>query len=281
MVRLNLCRENIILASKSNQNPDADANAKLYYLLGLRRTAFRDNGRFGHVIIRVKGVHVILLGVEVVEDGVEDQTAEEGGTGKTHEHPHDSGVEGSRGQGFGDGGAECVCEEVHGLYEGFHARGGLGISVFETGDGRENLRDTDEDVGRGLNGNVDVVAVGGAINLGGIAEGLSITGSGGVDQVLHDRGIHHGQGGDNETKCDTSDWPEGDLQAAHDRVHAGFKKGNEDNDRDRVKVLHQVVGNAVGTHLTGLGDEIARELAVDDPVDGIEGEDATSDQGAL
>lgn len=39
------------------------------------------DGGLGHVIIGVEGVHVVFLGVEVVEDHVEDKTADEGSTG--------------------------------------------------------------------------------------------------------------------------------------------------------------------------------------------------------
>lgn len=244
--------------------------------LGLAPFRLLDN-----VIIGIEGVHVIFHRIQVTEDGVEDETTQEGRTGKTGEHPHDGGIEGGGSEGLGESGSEGVREEVHRLHEGLHARRGLGVGVLETGDGGENLRHTDEHVGRGLNGDVHSVALGGAIDLGGCAQRVAVAGSGGVDQVLHNSGVHHGKRGDDETKGDTGDRGEGDLQAAHHGVDAGFENGNENNDRNGVKVLHQIVRNAVAFHLAGLGDEVAGELSVDNPVDRVEGEHAAGDQGAL
>lgn len=45
-----------------------------------------------------------------------------------------------------------------------------------------------------------------------------------------------------------------------------YQNRNEDQDRDGVEVLHEVVGHAVAFHLRGLGDEVARELTVADPL---------------
>lgn len=237
--------------------------------------------RLGHRVIGVEGVHVILLGVEVAEDDEEDDTAQEGGDSQTDEHPQDGRVEGSGGQGLGEGGAEGVGEEVHGLDEGLHGGRGLGVGILEAGDRGEDLGDTDEHVGRGLDGDVHVVTVGGAVDDGGVAEGLAVAGAGGVDQVLDDGGVHHGEGGDDEAQGDTGDGAEGDLQTAHDRVDDRLEQGDEDDDGDRVKVLHQIVGDAVAVHLAGLGDKVTGELAVDDPVDRVEGEDAAGDEGTL
>lgn len=217
----------------------------------------------------------------MTEDNVEDDTAQERSAGQTDEHPQNGRVEGGRGQGLGEGGTEGVGEEVHGLDEGLHGRGSLGVGVLETGDGGENLRDTDEHVGRGLDGDVHVVTVGGAVDLGGSAEGVVVAGAGGVDQVLHDGGVHHGQRGDDETQGDTADGEEGDLQTAHEGVDDRLQQGDEHDDGDRVEVLHQIVRDAVALHLAGLGDKVTGELAVDDPVDGVEGEDAAGNEGTL
>lgn len=262
---------------KDRQKQDPSIRSRTTDLLrGLRGTA-----GLGNRAIRVESVQVILLGVEVAESEEEDDTAQERGASQTNEHPHDGWVEGCGGQGLGEGRAEGVGEEVHGLDEGLHGRRGLGIGVLEAGDGGEDLGETDEHVGRGLDGDVHVVTVGDAVDDGGGAEGLAVAGSGGVDDVLDDGGVHHGEGGDDEAQGDTGDGPEGDLQTAHNRVNDRLEEGNEDDDGDRVKVLHQIVGNAVAVHLAGLGDKVTGELAVDDPVDRVEGEDAAGDEGTL
>ena len=216
-----------------------------------------------------------------MEHGEEDDTAYAGCTGKTGEHPHDGGIVGGGSECFGESGAERVREEVHGLHEGLHAGRCFGVCVLETGDRGENLRQTDEDVGRGLDGDVNSVALGFSVDLGGRAQRFAVAWTGVVDQVLHDSGVHHSKRGDDEAKGDTGDRAEGDLQTAHQGVDAGFENGNENDDGDGVEVLHQIVGNAVAIHLTGLGDEVAGELSVDDPVDRVEGEHAAGDQGAL
>lgn len=232
-------------------------------------------------VLGVQGIHLVFLGVEVVEDDPEDDTGHERGAGQTDEHPHDGRVEGGGRQGLGERGAEGVGEQVHGLHEGLHGGRGLGVGVLEAGDGGEDLRHTDEHVRRGLDGDVDVVAGGLAVDDGEVAAGRFVTGAGHVDEVLHDGGVHHGQRGDDEPERDTGDGTEADVEAAQQGVHESLEQGNEDDDGDGVEVLHQIVGDAVAVHLAGLGDEVTRELAVDDPVDGIEGEDTAGDESPL
>ena len=217
----------------------------------------------------------------MVEHEPEDDADGEGGAGQTHEHPQDGRVVRGRRQGLGDGGAEGVGEEVHRLHKRLHRRRRLGVGVFQTGHRGENLRQTDEHVGGRLDGNVHLVAGSDPIDDGGIAAGVFIAGAGGVDQVLHDRGVHHGQGGDDEAQGDTRDGAEGDAQTAQQGVDQGLQDGDEHDDGDGVKVLHQVVGNAVALHLTGLGDKVARELTIHDPVDRVEAEDTAGDESAL
>jgi len=246
-----------------------------------RLNSMRSQSLSLQIIIRIKSIHIILLGVEVLEHQIEDDTAGARGSSQTDKHPQNGGVKGGRGEGFGEGGAKGGGEEVHGLHKGLHRGRGLGVGVFQTGDGGENLRETDQHVGGGLDGDVHTVARRLPVHHGGSATWVLVTGPGGVDQVLHDRGIHHGQRGDHEAEGDTGDRAEGELQTAHDGVHQGLKHGNEHDNRDRVKVLHQIIGNAVAFHLGGLGDEVAGELAVHDPVDRVEGEDAAGNQGTL
>lgn len=104
---------------------------------------------------------------------------------------------------------------------------------------------------------MDVVAACCAIDNRGGAVGVFVAGPGDVDEVLDDGGVHHGQGGDDEAEGDTGDWPEGDVETAHEGVDQRFEDGDENDDGDGVEVLHEVVGDAVSFHLACLGDEVA------------------------
>lgn len=73
---------------------------------------------------------------------------------KSNKHPLNRRVVQQRVQRLRDCRAKGVGEEVHGLHEGLHAGRGLSVCVFETGDGSEDLGDTDEHVCACLGGNV-------------------------------------------------------------------------------------------------------------------------------
>jgi len=102
-----------------------------------------------------------------------------------------------------------------------------------------------------------------------------------VDVVLDDASVNHGEGCNPETGDDTVDRREGDLVLAECGHEPLVDNGQENDNSDGIEVLHQIVGNAVKTHLTGLGDEVVREVAVDDPVDGVEAEDLASNKSTL
>lgn len=104
----------------------------------------------------------------------------------------------------------------------------------------------------------------------------AVTGSSLVDDVLDDGGVHEAEGAEHESNGDTSNGLELDLKLAEDGVNDHVENRDEDNDRDGVKVLHQIVGHAVAFHLAGLRDEVAGELRVADPEDGVETEDLAS-----
>lgn len=55
----------------------------------------------------------------------------------------------------------------------------------------------------------------------------------------------------------------------------------EEQDGNWVEVLHQIVGDTVQAHLAGLGDKVARELRVYEPVDGVEDKDTASNKRTL
>jgi hypothetical protein len=104
---------------------------------------------------------------------------------------------------------------------------------------------------------VDVVSLGDAVDDRSVAEGMAVAGTSLVDVVLEDGGVEHGHGGDKEAECDTGDGAEGDVVFLEHGIDEAVEDGREEENGDGVEVLHQVVGDTVTSHLTGLGDEVA------------------------
>jgi hypothetical protein len=234
------------------------------------------------VHIRVKLVHLILSVVEVVEQNPDNATSNERRTGKTSKHPLDLGVNDKRVESLGDGRSESVGEEVHGLDEGLHARWGFCVRVLESSDGSEDLGETNEYVGTGLRSNVDVVTLVNAINQVSVAvNGMEIARTGPVNVVLDDAGVNHGQRCDPESSYDAVDGREVNPVLAERGHEPLVDNGQEDDDGDGIEILHQIVGNTVEAHLAGLGDEIVGEVTVDDPVNGVEGEDLAGNKSTF
>jgi hypothetical protein len=218
----------------------------------------------------------------VAEDEPEDTRGQSRDHSDTSVHPHDCRITGGGDECLRDSGTDGGGEEVERLDEGLHARWGLGVGVFETGDRNEDLSQTDEHVSRSLNGDVHVVgerAV--SIHASRALSRAAITGPGLVDDVLDDSGVHEAEGAEHESNGDTSDRLELDLELAEDGVNHHVENRDENNDRDGVKVLHQIVGHTVALHLTGLRDEVAGELRVADPEDRVETEDLASHESTL
>jgi hypothetical protein len=233
------------------------------------------------VDILVERVHLVLGVVVVVEQVPDEASSDETGHSQTNVHPLDLGVDKNWVERLRDGGSEGVGEEVHGLHKGLHGRWGLGVGVLKTGDRGEDLRDTDEHICTGLRGNVDVVAVNDAVNLGSGAERVVVAGTGLVDVVLNDCGVDHSEGRNPETANDTVDRREWDLVLAECRHKDLINERQENDNGNGIEVLHQIVGNAVESHLSTLGDEVVGELTVDDPVDGVEAENLASNKSTL
>src|SRR5690242_6620544 len=223
-----------------------------------------------HVVVLVKGVHLVLGVVEVVEQDPDQAAGNERSDSQTAEHPHDRGVVQEGVQRLGDGGSERVGEQVHGLDERLHAGRRFGVGVLETSDRGENLGNTDEHVGAGLGGNVDVVTLGNTIDLAGIAERVAITGTSLVDVMLDDSGVDHGKRGDPEPSGDTVDGREVDLVLAEEREEELIHDRQEDDNGNGIEVLHQIVRDTVTSHLTSLGNKVVGEVSVYDPVNRVE-----------
>lgn len=99
--------------------------------------------------------------------------------------------------------------------------------------------------------------------------------------MLDDGGVSHCDTGEEEAKCDASDGSHGDAELAEKGVDVAVHDGDEDDDRERVDVLHDVVGDAMELHLAGLRNKIVDHLAVDAPVDGEEDKDTAGDEGSF
>jgi hypothetical protein len=110
---------------------------------------------------------------------------------------------------------------------------------------------------------------------------MTVTRTGLVDVVLNNGSVDHGQGCDPETASDTVDWREADVALAQERHEELIDKRQEDDDGNRVEVLHQIVGDTVSSHLAGLGNEVVGEVAVHDPVDRVETENLASNKSTL
>ena len=139
-----------------------------------------------------------------------------------------------------------------------HVLGSLGEGKLQTGDGCENLGETDEHVWNGLRPHVD--------GRKGVARVHVLAAlSGGVDVVLDDGGTDHGEGGEQETECDTLDGCELDAGLAERGVQEVVDNGDEDDERDGVQVGDDVVGDTVTLHSGGLGCQVAGHLVVRQP----------------
>ncbi|CAH0027857.1 unnamed protein product [Clonostachys rhizophaga] len=236
-------------------------------------------GLGGLVLSEVLGllehVPLVLVGVEVAEGEPESNTTNEGDAGDGGVVPDEEGVAGERHEGLADGGGDGAHEEVDAHDEGLHVLGGLGEGVLVGGDVGEDLGDTDEDVGQGLGPDVDGGGGAGLARLGGLAVGdvPAAVGVHLVDVVLHDGGGDHGEGGDDETGGHTLDGGGGEADLAEAGVDDVVEDGDHDDDRDRVEVLDDIVGDAVELHGAGLNGQVTGHLVVGEEEDGQEEED--------
>lgn len=186
-------------------------------------------------LITVQIVHLLLIGIVMAEGEEEDDTGDKGRDGNTRVHPLELGVDGNRHQRGGDGGTKSVGEQVETLDERLHRGRGLGVGVLQTSDRDENLCETDEDVRGGLDGNVDVVRhvhALGALPWGVVARTFL------VDQVLNNSGVGEAERGEGKANGDTSNGAKLNASAAKDGVDDAVKDGSEDQNGDRVEVLH-------------------------------------------
>ena len=183
---------------------------------------------------------------------------------RRHVIPHEQRVLGERDQRLADGIREGRHEVPVRGDDGAHVLGGLCERVLEASHGCEDLGETHEDVGHGLDPDVergaDLVAV------GVLAAVHVLAADGGVVDVVLDDGCgDHCEGGEHEAEEHALDGGELDALLAEEGVEEVVDDGDEDDEGDGVEVSDDVVGDAVEGHGRGLGHEVVVHLVVGDP----------------
>lgn len=102
-----------------------------------------------------KHVKLVFLPVHAAVGEPKEDTSAEGDDGDGTVVPDEMGIGGQGSESLSQGGGESSGEQLNGLDERTHVFGRLGESILKGGDGREDLRDGDEDVDTsdGPNGN--------------------------------------------------------------------------------------------------------------------------------
>lgn len=169
------------------------------------------------------------------------------------------------------------------LQHGLHATRRLRKSILVHSRVREDLAEALKDVDGDLRGDAD--AVGQAAIWRRRARARTVVARAGrIDVGLHAGREAHGHGLEHEAERDARHGREADVQLAQQRVQAVRGEWEAEEDGDGVEVRHQVVGDAACLHVGGLGDGVAGELVLAEPVDdegdaGGESEMVAGDQG--
>ena len=204
-------------------------------------------------------VELVFHGIEVVELDPEESSTDEGQDGDDSVVPDQERVLGEGDEGKADGRREGVHEEADGLDHGAHVCGSLGVSVLERRDRGEDLRQGNEHIRTGLgpDGEVnDLVASAGVLAAGALL----------VDVVLENGGPDHGATGNNVTGTDALQGSEVDFHLPQARVDELVHDGNEDDEREGVKVGQHIVGDTTQLHGSSLRDQVVVELVIAEPV---------------
>lgn len=203
---------------------------------------------------------VLLLVSAALMEPEEDTTAEsEHGNGTVV--PDEKGIFGDGGEGLAKSGGEGRHEVPVRSDERSHVLGRLGESELETRNGREDLGETDERVGRNLHPDADG---GGVVALVHVGTARSLL----VDFALDDAGGDHSRGSEDETKSHTLDGGEADTLLAEEWVQDVVNDGDEDNEGDGVDVSDDIVGETVQDEGVGLRGQVVVHLVVREPVKG-------------
>lgn len=216
------------------------------------------------VVHEVNVVQFIFLVIVMLEDDPEQQTRNETCNGQTGKCPHKLGVGGSWRKCNTEGGSDSVRKQEQGHDERFHAGWRFGVGIFQTGDGGQNLRHTNQKVSWSLDRHMHTVRH--VSVFWSTAHRVVITWASFVNVMLQDRSINHGSSTKHETPEDLGDGSER-SESSNEWVDKSFTDWNEHNNGDGINTLQDIVWQAVQLHLTGLGNEIVQHLAVHNPVD--------------
>jgi hypothetical protein len=93
-----------------------------------------------------KHVQLVFLPIHTAVGEPEEDTSAEGDDCNGTVVPDEMGVGSQGSESLSQGGGESGGEQLDGLDERTHVLGRLGESILKGGDGREDLRDSDEDV---------------------------------------------------------------------------------------------------------------------------------------
>lgn len=77
-----------------------------------------------------------------------------------------------------------------------------------------------------------------------------VTGGRLVDKMLNNCSVCHCERSEDESHGNASDRSEGNANLSEERIEQTITNRYEDNNRERIDVLHDVVGNAVELHNT-------------------------------
>jgi hypothetical protein len=229
------------------------SNPKALCLLdGLRLR--RQSSRVRLVAALRKLVKNIIVPVKSPECPPEPDPAHESQDRNRGVQPHEQRIRSEWNKGLGDGRREGVREPEHTRHQRTHVLGRLGVGVLETGDGGEDLRERDEDVGRGLGPN-------GEIWFSLLTTGCRrSTGRFDVDEVLDQGRDHHAEHGADETALDLLQWSE---VKAHPRdlwIEDLVEDGDEYEQGDWVQIVYDVVRYSAELHGCSLRNEVAGHL---------------------
>lgn len=179
--------------------------------------------------------------------------------------PHQQGVCGKSDEGLANGGRDGGHEQVESHNKRTHVAGSFGEGVFKRGDGGENLRHRDKDIGAGLSPNID-------------AGGFTISSMFSASAVFVDVGLdharpYHGRSASVETTGDLLDGGKVDAGFAEGRIDEKIADRDENDERKWIQVGEDVVGEPVQFHDGCLRSQVVVELVVGNPVKWIPAKD--------
>lgn len=94
--------------------------------------------------------------------------------------------------------------------------------------------------------------------------------------MLQDGGPDHGCHAGEETCGDLLDGAKIDAGLAKSRIEEDVAEWNENDERERIEIVKDVVWKAIQRHRRGLCDQIVVELVVGDPIQWIPAENRAS-----